>query len=55
MKKDQSTEILEQIKRLIVLSLIRQGVQGKDIAAALGVDPAIVSRMLPARQIKKKS
>lgn len=45
---------LEQIKRLLVLALIHQGVQGKDIAAALGVDPATVTRMVPARSVKKK-
>ena len=55
MLKDQkTTQLLEDIKKLLILDLIRQGVQGKDIAAILGVDPAIISRMVPARQIKKK-
>lgn len=53
---DKKTEkLLEDIKKLLVLALICQGVQGKDIAGILGVDPAIISRMVPARQIKKKS
>lgn len=55
MIKDQkTTQLLEDIKKLLILDLIRQGVQGKEIAGILGVDPAIISRMVPARQIKKK-
>lgn len=55
MKKINSQKIdtLEQIKRLLILGLVRQGVQGKDIAAAIDVDPAVISRMVPARRIKK--
>jgi predicted transcriptional regulator len=52
--KEQKNDTLEQIKRLMVLALVHQGVQGKDIATVLGVDPAIISRMISARQIKKK-
>jgi Mn-dependent DtxR family transcriptional regulator len=52
--KEQKNDTLEQIKRLLVLALIHQGVQAKDIASVLEVDPAIISRMVPARQIKKK-
>lgn len=54
-KNKEQRDALEQIKRLLILALIHQGVQGKDIASVLGVDPAIISRMVPARQIKKKS
>lgn len=50
-KKSEKIEPLEEIKRLIVLGLINQGVRGKDIAAALEVDPAIISRMI---SLKKK-
>ncbi len=50
----ESIKLLEDIKKLLILDLIRQGVQGKDIAAILGVNPAIISRMVPVRQIKKK-
>lgn len=35
--KEQKMDTLEQIKRLLVLALFRQGVQGKDIAETLGV------------------
>lgn len=55
MLNDKKTnQLLEDIKKLLILALVRQGVQGKDIANVLGVDPAIISRMVPARQIKKK-
>lgn len=54
MIKDQKiNQLLEDIKKLLILDLVRQGVQGKEIASILGVDPAIISRMVPARQIKK--
>ncbi len=54
MKKREQNDTLEQIKRLLVLALIHQGVQGKDIANVLNIDPAVISRMVPSRQIKKK-
>ncbi len=44
--KTEKLEPLEEIKRLLVLGLIQQGVKGKDIAAVLEVDPAIISRMI---------
>lgn len=50
----KTNQLLEDIKKLLVLALIRQGVQSKDIASVLGVDSAIVSRMVPTRRIKKK-
>ncbi|MFA6285215.1 MAG: hypothetical protein WC643_01650 [Parcubacteria group bacterium] len=54
MNNKKTDKLLEDIKKLLILALTRQGVQGKDVAAALGVDPAIISRMVPMRQIKKK-
>jgi len=48
-KKSEKLEPLEEIKRLLILGLISQGVKGKDIAATLEVDPAIVSRILPKK------
>ena len=53
-KKESKSNSLDQIKRLLVLGLIHNGIKAKDIAATLGVDPAIITRMVPARQIKKK-
>lgn len=55
MIKDQKTiQLLEDIKKLLILDLIRQGVQSKDIANVLGIDPAIISRTVAKRHIKKK-
>ena len=45
-------EMLEQIKRLLILILSEQGVKGKRIAAVLGVDAAIVSRILSPKKPK---
>jgi len=45
---------LDAIKRLLVLQLLTSGVQGKDIARALGVDASAVSRLVPARRVRKK-
>lgn len=45
-KKIDKLEPLEEIKRLFILGLIHQGVKGKDIAAMLEVDPAIISRLV---------
>ena len=46
-------ELLEDIKKLLVLDLINKGMQGKNIAAVLGVDPAVISRIVPSRKLKK--
>lgn len=46
-------ELLEQIKRLLMLNLKQQGVEGKRIAEVIGVDAAIVSRILSPKKMKK--
>ena len=46
-------ELLEDIKKLLIVSLIAKGVQGKDIAEVLGVDKSSVAKIAPARQIRK--
>ena len=46
-------EELEAIKRLLVLQLITSGVQATDVAKALRVDKSVISRMVPARKVKK--
>ncbi len=53
-KKSEKLEPIEEIKRLIMLGLINQGVKGKDIAAVLEVDPAIISRILSSKKEKNK-
>jgi len=46
-------ETLEHIKRLMILSLSQQGVEGKRIAQVLGVDAATISRILSPKKEKK--
>ncbi len=48
--EQQQVEVLEQIKRLLILGLNHQGVQGKRIAEVMGVDAAIVSRILSSKK-----
>lgn len=49
--KKERTE-LDDIKRLLILLLYKLGASGAEISGALDVDPAVVSRMIPARKIK---
>lgn len=49
-KKSEKLDPLEEIKRLLILGLINQGVKGKDIATILEVDPAIVSRIVSGKK-----
>ena len=46
-------ERLEEIKRLLVLLLLKLGSTSDEIALALEVDSSVVRRMIPARQVKK--
>ena len=52
--KEPKIDNLDQIKRLFILALIHQGIQGKDIAATLGVDPSTITRIVSPRKFKKK-
>lgn len=45
---------LNDIKRLLVLQLLASGVQATAIADALDVDKSVVSRMVPARKLRKQ-
>ena len=49
-KKSEKLDPVEEIKRLIILGLVNQGVKGKEIAAVLDVDPAIISRLLSPKK-----
>ncbi len=51
---DAVAKELDAIKRLLVLQLLTSGVQSSAIARALGVDNSVVSRLVPARHVKKK-
>jgi len=44
---------LEDIKRLMVLLLIKLGSNSDEIALALGVDSSVIRKMMPIRQIKR--
>jgi hypothetical protein len=44
---------LEDIKRLLILLLLKLGSNSEEVALALQVDSSAVRRMLPGRQIKK--
>lgn len=44
---------LEDIKRLLVLLLVKLDSTSEEIATALQVDSSVVRRMIPFRQIKR--
>jgi hypothetical protein len=50
-KKKQPND-LDDVKRLLMLLAYKLGATGAEISMALDVDPAVVSRMMPAREIK---
>lgn len=50
MDNNQAIKSLEDIKKLLILTLIKQEVQSKEIAEILGVDPAVISRMISRRK-----
>jgi predicted transcriptional regulator len=43
----------DEIKRLLVLLLVKLGSSSDEIAAALQVDPSVVRKMVPSRKVKK--
>ena len=45
--------LLEDVKKLLILDLVTKGVQSKHIAHVLGVDKAVITRIVPARKIRK--
>jgi predicted transcriptional regulator len=49
----KTNDLLEDIKKLLILDLITRGVQAKDIGVVLGVGKSAISAIVPARQIKK--
>jgi len=44
---------LDAVKRLLILFLVKAGAPQGEIAMALGVDQSSVSRMFPARKVKR--
>jgi predicted transcriptional regulator len=43
---------LDAIKRLLMLQLVKDGVEAKDIATVLGVVQSTVSEAIPVRRLK---
>lgn len=46
-------ESSEDLKRLLVLLLLKLGATSEEIGLALDVDSSVVRKMLPVRKIKK--
>jgi hypothetical protein len=53
--EDAVAKELDAIKRLLMLQLLTSGVQSTAIARAMGVDISVVSRLVPARRVKKNT
>ena len=54
-KKRQPLEPLEAIKRLLILSLMKQRADSKEIGLALDIDSSVIRRMIPANKIRRSS
>lgn len=52
-EQDKQLILLEDIKKLLIMDLLTKGVQATGIANVLGVDKSTISRLVPARKIKK--
>jgi transcriptional regulator len=51
--QDSTLKELDAIKRLLILMLVKAGASQGEIAMALHTDQANVSRMFPARKVKR--
>lgn len=51
--KKESLGPLEEIKRLLILKLILEGVSTEDIGKTLGVSPRTIQRLVSIKKIKK--
>jgi predicted transcriptional regulator len=47
-------ELLEHIKKLMILDLVDRGIQGKRIAEVLDVSPATISGIVSPKKVGKK-
>lgn len=48
----RTNQLLEDIKKLLILALDSQKITGKRISEVLDVDPAIISRLLSSKKKK---
>ncbi len=53
MVTDEAIKELEDVKRLLILLLLKLGSDSGEIAGALGVDGSVVRRMVPSGKVKK--
>jgi hypothetical protein len=51
--QDPTVRELDNIKRLLILLLIKAGASQDELGLALNMDQADVSRLLPARKVKR--
>ena len=51
----EAIKLLEDIKRLMILDLIERGIQANVIADILGITKGMLSKIVPARKIKKQN
>ena len=49
----QSATDLQDVKKLLILLLLKLGATSQEIGGALGVDSSAIRKMLPIRSIKK--
>lgn len=52
--EDPVVRELDAIKRLLILQLYRSGSTQAEVAKSLGMDPADLSRLMPAREFTRK-
>ena len=50
---DKKEKDIQDIKRLLMLLLIKLGATSDEIDLALGIDPSSIRRSLPTRKIKQ--
>ncbi len=51
--EDKIAKLIEDIKKLLILDLVAKGVQAGQIGEVLGVNRTTITRIAPARKIKK--
>ena len=52
-KRRKPLEPLEAIKRLLILSLAKQGTKSEEIGKVLEIDPSAIRRLVPFKKSKK--
>ena len=48
----KTNQLLEDIKKLLILNAVLNGAKSQDIGNALGIDSSTVRHMIPFRKIK---